>query len=165
MKNPFKMYVSHIEKHLTPYGVAFTPKEFIAMKGFGLLVGVTVGTIFASMHYMTYGMLIPSTVMGVSFSVLGHLMPNMWIKHLSKKQKKAENKLMKETLKTEMEATLQAIKAQMETEQDLMHVLQTVAEQTNNVIANDLKRIHAEYAAQNKHINFEELENELKKNA
>lgn len=157
MKNPFKTYVAHIDKHLTPYGVLFTPKEFIAMKGFGLLVGVTTGTIFASMHYITYGMLIPSTVMGVSFTILGHLMPNMYVKHLSKQRKKQLNAQMDETLET--------IKEKMETEEDFMKILQTVAEQTTYPIAHDLKRIHKEYKTQNKTIALEELQHELKKNA
>lgn len=157
LKNPFKAYVAHVDKHLTPYDVYFTPKEFIAMKGYGLLVGVTVGAIFSSMHYVTYGMLVPSTIMGVSFSILGYLAPNMWVKHLSKQRKKM--------LDSQLEETLQTIKEKMETEQDLMTVLKTVAEQTTYPIAHDLKRIHEEYTVQNKHIAFEELQNELKKHA
>ena len=157
MKNPFKSYVAHVEKHLTPYNVYFTPKEFIAMRAYGLLVGLTVGATFAGMQYVTYGMLAPSVVMGTSFSILGYLAPNVWIKHLSKKQKA--------TLNEQLEETLQIIKEKMETEQDLMAVLQTVAKETEYPIAHDLKRIHASYTLENKELKFEELQRELKKNA
>lgn len=157
MKNPWKQYVAYIEKNLTPYEVYFTPKEFIAMRGFGLLVGVTVGIIFACMHYIMYNMIALSAVVGVSFSIIGFLMPNVWITYLSKQNKKKMQK--------QLDETLDAIKEKMETEHDLMHVLTIVAEQTTTPFAQDLKRIHAEYTTQNKEINFEELQSELKKNA
>lgn len=131
--NIWAKYVGHVEKQLATFYTGYSAKEFIAMRTFGLVVGFTVGSIASVMNYMTYSNLATATVLGVGFSLIGFLAPNVQLNYTNKKHAKV--------LETELEETLLSIKERFDKENDIMKAIQSVASEKSKPMAHALHRI------------------------
>lgn len=129
-------YIDNIQEKLDKANVLFSRREFITMKLYGLLVGVTTGTIFSFIaYYDTYNTLISSTI-ACTFSVLGLITPNVWIKYLTYKRKKL--------LENQLEDTLMNINKELKHDDDILQAMKIVADKMPYPVGHDLNRLRNE---------------------